>query len=847
MNNPFGVSFDQEQIQAIFDELVDLTNSRKHSRVQEIRSVEPQLADLVTELLRKDERNRSERFLETDEATIKDRIRPGDQVGSFKIQKHLGQGAFGSVFLAISELEQQVAIKFLNRWEQTEEGRQRFQQEAEALARLKHPCIASLMDRGQLKGTPYLITDYIAGTTLSRVDFDKEEFPVAGRVRLLIDICDAVQFAHQELILHRDIKPGNVIVRQDGRGVLTDFGLAKFLDNNADRNLTYTGQLVGTPKFMSPEQIEGKSSDSTSVDIYGLGALMYFLLTGNPPFRDDGLTQLADKIRYEMPQDPRKYNDQVDKDLINICFKCLQKDPADRYTSVALLKQDLENWALGYPVTARSLNRVTHLKYWTKRNPKIAILSAICFLAVCAGFVCSTYFWQVSQNSLIAAQQQKSDLLETIQTLVEKEADFDDGNKDAEFRFQILLTIVDAFDRLESREQLDDTLMKTSAVARLKLGRLYKSRGEKEIGVGHIKDAQAKFQQLSDKHPLNIDYRYDIFHCLDSRHETEAAHQCLLNILANDDSNIYHRDALSHSYMKMGMEALSQCRLDEAVDFHTKGIELSAQICQECDPDRVPFFNKNFAMQNFQRFRAHARLGHWEQAESDLIQSSLAFAKSYDSMSEDQAVLSQYCNTLLVLAGWNYFDNDHALAAEALGKARSVSKRYVDIHWTHSDAYQTRFQTLIYQSVFAAENIGTDTLSQLKKEIRTLLDEWRYLNPESRMLHQSVARFISDPNLNDDPEPARAIELVQNGRGRAYAIFRIRLKIMTQDIEGAIQQIGESLNLKRGVNAYLAYLKQSLVSGPEFDAELRVKQQAISDSVAPFHDVILIEKLLDAL
>jgi hypothetical protein len=261
----------------------------------------------------------------------------------------------------------------------------RFHSEAEAVARLDHPNIVPIYQVGEHEGRHYFCMKLIEGSSLAaQIPQFREKSALAAE--LLIGVARAVHHAHQRQILHRDLKPGNILLDRDGRSYITDFGLAKNLVD--DSRLTQSGTIVGSPSYMAPEQAAGSKNLTTAVDVYGLGAILYELLTGRPPFRAatplDTLLQVIEKE----PEPPRQVQPHVNLDLETICLKCLRKDPDRRYESAAALADDLERWRRGELILARPVGRLERAWKWAKRRPGAAaaltalVLGTVVFLSL---------------------------------------------------------------------------------------------------------------------------------------------------------------------------------------------------------------------------------------------------------------------------------------------------------------------------------------------------------------------------------------------------------------------------------------------------------------------------------
>ncbi|MGE5212349.1 MAG: protein kinase domain-containing protein [Nitrospirota bacterium] len=296
------------------------------------------------------------------------------EFGDYELLEEIGRGGQGVVFRARQKsLNRTVALKVINLGQWASKTHvMRFRREAEAAARLEHPGIVPIHEVGERDGSCYFSMQFIQGGQLDEAVRDK---PIPGRqaAELMAKIARTVHYAHQHGILHRDIKPGNILLDAKGEPHLTDFGLARLLEGES--TITRTLEVMGTPSYMAPEQAAGKTAELTSAtDVYGLGAVLYQLLTGQPPFAG-GTTYDTIKLLLDTePRQPRVLNPKIDRDLSTICLKCLAKDPARRYPSALALAEDLERWLKHEPIRARPAGIVTRAKKWGKRKPAIAAL-----------------------------------------------------------------------------------------------------------------------------------------------------------------------------------------------------------------------------------------------------------------------------------------------------------------------------------------------------------------------------------------------------------------------------------------------------------------------------------------
>ena len=313
--------------------------------------------------------------------------------GDYELLEEIARGGMGVVYRARQvSLDRPVALKMiLSDQLATTATVQRFYSEAEAVARLDHPNIVSIYDIGQHLDQHYFSMRLVAGGTLAarRSEFQVTAFDSGRRVSryqlrvqhqnaatLLCKIARAVHYAHERGILHRDLKPTNILVDETGEPYLTDFGVAKSLE--VDIGLSQTGSVLGTPGYMAPEQAAGRSKElTTAADVYSLGAILYELLVGNPPFHAETTLETLRQLAEQEPVSPCAVNPRIDQDLQTICLKCLSKDPKRRYGSAEMLADDLNRWANHEPILARATSRGEKVWRWCRRNPGLAVASGV--------------------------------------------------------------------------------------------------------------------------------------------------------------------------------------------------------------------------------------------------------------------------------------------------------------------------------------------------------------------------------------------------------------------------------------------------------------------------------------
>ena len=315
--------------------------------------------------------------------------------GDYELLEEIGRGGQGVVYRARQKsLNRTVALKVigLGHWA-TEVHLKRFRLEAEAAASLEHPGIVPIHEVGERDGSCYFSMKFVEGGQLDAVA-KREAMPIRRAVELIVKLARTVHYAHERGILHRDIKPGNILLDAKGEPHLTDFGLARLVESES--TVTRTIEVMGTPSYMAPEQAAGNNAAvSSATDVYGIGAVFYQLLTGQPPFAG-GTTYETIKLLLETePRPPRLLNPKVDRDLSTICLKCLEKDPQRRYSSALDLAEDLERWLKHEPIAARRTGLLMRARKWVRRNPTSALLAASLIALIAA------VGWNVWKSELI--------------------------------------------------------------------------------------------------------------------------------------------------------------------------------------------------------------------------------------------------------------------------------------------------------------------------------------------------------------------------------------------------------------------------------------------------------------
>src|SRR6478672_6523951 len=310
------------------------------------------------------------------------------EFGDYELLEEIGRGGQGVVFRARQKsLNRIVALKVIKLGEWASRAHvKRLRREAEAAAGLEHPGIVPIHEVGERDGSCYFSMKFVEGGQLDEV-VRRRAMSLRQAAELIAKVARTVHYAHEHGILHRDIKPGNILLDKKGEPHLTDFGLARLVETES--SVTRTLDVLGTPSYMAPEQAIGNNSAvSSATDVYGLGAVLYQLLTGQPPFAGGTTYETIKLLLDTEPRQPRLLNPKVDRDLSTICLKCLEKDPKRRYSSALALAEDLERWLKHEPIAARHTGLLALGGKWVRRNPTSALLAAsLIALAAAAGWI----------------------------------------------------------------------------------------------------------------------------------------------------------------------------------------------------------------------------------------------------------------------------------------------------------------------------------------------------------------------------------------------------------------------------------------------------------------------------
>jgi serine/threonine-protein kinase len=537
----------------------------------------------------------------------------------YEILGVLGRGGMGVVYDARQvALKRRVALKMVTAGAHTGPAQRiRFQIEAEAVAALQHPNIVQIYEVGEHDGIPYFSLEYVGGGSLDR-KIKHEPLPPREAAGLVQSLAVAMDYAHERGIVHRDLKPANVLMTADGLPKITDFGLAKRLDD-IDSSQTQAGTILGTPSYMAPEQAEGEVKEvGTLADVYSLGAVLYQLLTGRPPFQGTTLLETLELVRTQEPVPPRQLQPKLPRDLETICLKCLQKLPAKRYINAGALATDLGHYLADEPIQARPVGRVERLWRWCYRNPGIAALTAAVFLLLATVAVTSSVMavqihrekaaaeeardaavqakQEAEENARIATEQGHLavNTLYGVVTKVQSQLRSQPGNQ--KLRQELLSDAVAGLRNVVSSAADTALFRRSRAAAFQHMGDISRELGRTDEALKHYQEFEKVIEAMSADDPGNQVVMYnravvydklgDINHLLsgDGALARDYYHKCLnlrqaLDAAPEKDPEFRNKDVnlkqlLSNSHLKLGNLSIMLGDPEQAWRHYLKLLEL---------------------------------------------------------------------------------------------------------------------------------------------------------------------------------------------------------------------------------------------------------------------------------
>ena len=662
----------------------------------------------------------------------------GTVLGPYQLTEFLNAGGTGVVYRAqrMAGFDQDVAVKILDAPPCRGDAVSRFVSEREALARLEHPHICRLLDAGEMPtGIPYLVMELVKGGPIDQF-CDSNRLGIRERVKHFADICEAVSFAHKHRILHRDLKPSNVLMDAHGRVRVTDFGLAKFIGNSPDKTSrhTMTGEVLGTPGYMSPEQALGKGDTiSETTDVYGLGAILYALLVGRPPFRSDSIAGTILMVRDQPPLSPKLLDPDISRDLETICLHCLEKNPAHRYSTVEELHQDVDHFLAGQPISARPIGPAERTIRWCRRYPAISGLTIALLVVTLTALTTLIFLLVTAHQDRQEARMQRNRARAAVDEMYTEVSGWLAAYpRSTEVRQRLLGTARKYYEEFVRERSDDPDLLKEAATAWYRLGKIEGMLGNKVGRERAAREALWRFEMLARQFPDQEDFRFDIFHCHYLLHEIPKAFEVIRKLmLESDDSDGIYRDAFVSMAMMMADRHFAG-DIELAEDYARQGWEVHRSL-QRSFPDDPGNFSR--------AHKIHYVLAGLATLNSDFQKANLELKSATTTLQQwmhlnpDEYVLKrelQRYYELRATIAWH--QNELQIAVEAVGAAEGVAEELVDFFQTALSLDKLR-RARRYRLVLETARSGPDEAEELCRG---------YL----RLLENNVAQFPQDAQAN---------------------------------------------------------------------------------------------------
>jgi serine/threonine protein kinase len=557
-----------------------------------------------------------------------------EDFAGYQLLEEIARGGMGVVFRALqTKVNRVVALKMILSGQlASEEEVRRFRSEAEAAALLDHPNIVPVFDVGECDGRHYFSMGYIDGQSLAE-RLKVGPLSPTDAAALMVPISDAVACAHDNGVIHRDLKPSNVLIDSNGAPRVTDFGLARQMESAS--NLTATGQVMGTPSYMPPEQAAAETDriDARS-DVYSLGAILYTLVTGRPPFQAAHIVETLRQVIDEEPVEPRILNPDVDADLETICLKCLNKEPSQRYQTATELVEELKRYLDGRPILARSVTRTERLWRWCRRNQMIAALTGTAIVSLLTGTVVSVYFAILAEKRAALAETGVATALTALESAIDKiqnKLRFIPAAQ--EIRRELLKDAMESLQKVSGQVQMQSRVDVNSAKALVDLGLLFVELGDEE-GFSSLATAEANFR---------------------------SAVRIFRETVPEDETDPQMLRDKSWALCECGSFLLDQNQLNDAEGMLQEALDLRRQLLQRTPEDPMAPFRLSVSLSDWSDLLAMRR--QFQPAISFLVE-ALELAERAASTQPDHPVLRDHVIQCMEKLGDAYHDlrdNDRAL------------------------------------------------------------------------------------------------------------------------------------------------------------------------------------------
>jgi serine/threonine protein kinase len=742
-------------------------------------------------------------------------------VPGYKILGMLGRGGVGVVYKATQiALKREVALKMLLRAEHADSGSlTRFRTEAEAVARLQHPHIVQIYDVGAAGGCPYLALEYLSGGSLSKRLAGKPQPPQAA-AEMLRTLAEAVSFAHQRNVLHRDLKPDNVLLAEDGTLKIADFGLAKQLGSEVTP--TMTGDIMGTPAYMAPEQASGATRElGPPCDVYALGVILYEMLTGRPPLQGPDVVRTVMAVLHEEPVPPRRLQSGIPRDLETICLKCLEKSPRKRYESAQELADDLKRFLHNEPISARPTRSWERAAKWARRRPAAALAIAVaCVLPVLA---LTAGAWHVEQLS--------KELRRTEEQRQRAEADLVTAQQALDGFFERMSN--QGLTATASREQIQREMLEVT----LKFCQGLLVQNPTDPGVRW---------RTGKAHMLVA----GVYHILERYNEAEVEYQQAIQNLAdlirdqpgNRDQPLFRRD-LAGARNNLGNLLAVQGKLKQAEESFRLALETNETLVRESQgkKDQIEF-QSPLATNHNNLGALYRKLGRLADAEKSFREAQRIFALLADTTPLDanyRLSLAMAYNNLAAVAGLQSkvkeADESFAAAIQVFEQLHREFPQVINFRLKLADTENNR-------ALFLASHARSKEAAEAFDHARRVFEEGPVEGLAGLDRDQGLAVSLdglaalalqsNEPDQAEKwAEQALAVLKKIAGQHSERADFRSQLA-MAQEMAGRIQLVrGKLPEARRYLNEAVASQQMALAGEPESRVQ-RVKLRYIYESLA---------------
>ncbi|WP_165074745.1 serine/threonine-protein kinase [Paludisphaera rhizosphaerae] len=551
---------------------------------------------------------------ETDEEH--DDLSPGARVGRYVVESVVNRGGMGVVYRAhrVDDYRQLTAVKLMGR-SLTPTAIRRFQLERQILALMKHPNIVRLLDGGEVDGgRPFLVMDFIEGVSLARYAQETQPSP-RECAALMAPIVAAVAYAHESGVVHRDLKPSNILMTRDRVPVpmVTDFGLAQLVDEEAAVSLTNAGGMAGTPGYMAPEQILGNAARrNPAIDVYGLGAVLYFLLTGRPPYRAASPFETCKLALEQDPEPIARIRSGVPRDLATIVETAMARDPSRRYASALAMGEDLRRFLAGEPITARPVSRLERVGRRMLKHRRLVVAAGIAGLAVVIGGFVGLSRWNRDlsrkNDGLIRLAAVYADTVERLARI--------GGLTDPKF-YDDFARFAQAIEEIRQSGGDEASLVDVqyrAALAQFHLARFHQNQHQWAQAVACYESSADLLRSLVHDHPKRSDIRYDLFRTLfcladvvyvEDAARSVALHRESLDVIAalsrDQPANLDYEEAVASQGVNLGRVEMRR-QNPEGEGRLRRAAEIAEDLCRR--PGAKPSYRRTAA-------RAWGQLARW--------------------------------------------------------------------------------------------------------------------------------------------------------------------------------------------------------------------------------------------